>query len=744
MFHAQIAGSLVQNQQVALKNHIARVGSRQAVRYCKERIIGGNRTGHIALFQTDITDPGQNSRQAMLQQAVGGIGGGQTFGDREASLVGGKRIGEIALQHLYITDPVMAEHQAILPSAVTRIGFQECLADCKAGLVGGKRSGKIALRHTNVADPFVRYRQAVLQFRVGGVRRRQTLANCKASLISGKRTDEITFCFPGIADIVVGNRQAKLPAGIGRIGTGPSFCHHQLRLERIRSGTNISGGHVDTAERPKRQDLLVHVFSWHIPVFELRIKCRCLLVVGDGELVLQFRRRRTAVQVVGRRFRQGPFDIVRLQRFARARVDIRRLAQLRPCAVKGAERQLPFRRAAQSGHALISGTKRAKLVAHLGERSRRLAQLLGPLLAVEAGDIAADQRAIERRQRHAGVRCDALHVFPHLRADIGHGKQQPLALGQLAGSLRGEEQRRQAAFHIGQLRAARALVDLLLHQRQHRADFQPVGAEIFGQRRRERRIVSLAVGRRFARCGGKGKQRVLGAAEAPQTGLDRRRQPQRLRAAPLWVRGYPEGIVAAGVEHNQRDVCHLGRRPAQFLQRQRTGLQCLQRRGVGVGRQQAVLAGDFDAVAGEEDQGDVGARRILGKILQRPAHAAQIAVGLGKHLETECVERLLDRARIVDGIGERTDRLIAIGAEDKRHAPFREGRACRDDNKYRRKDDPHRQSPKPRGRKTYSNSNMAQARMFFRGGVSTFDLFSCARSVSRWKVPLDRRVFCPA
>ena len=201
-----------------------------------------------------------------------------------------------------------------------------------------------------------------------------------------------------------------------------------------------------------------------------------------------------------------------------------------------------------------------------------------------------------------------------------------------------------------------------------------------------------AVGRGFARRSGEGEQYALGAADPPETGLHLLDPGDGDRAAPRGAfagacRGaaFPgvgwgaERIVAAGVEDDQADLRHCRDRRADLFERQRRGLQGIERGCVGVDGQQPVVAGDLDAVAGKVDQRHVGAAGILAEILDGAACAAQVAIDLQRHFEAEAFEDVADRLRVIDRVVELADRPVVVLADDQRHAAFRRRRAGKQD-----------------------------------------------------------------
>ncbi len=210
------------------------------------------------------------------------------------------------------------------------------------------------------------------------------------------------------------------------------------------------------------------------------------------------------------------------------------------------------------------------------------------------------------------------------------------------------------------------------HQRQHRADFEPVGGEVFGQCGGEGGILAGPVAGGCARRRGEGVEHVVGSADAAQAGLYlilKRSRHERGGAAPVPT-STAERVVAAGVEQDEANRRNSSHRLAQLLQRQAGGRQRLGRCRVGIAGQQMIAPADLDAVTREEDQRHIGPCAVLAKILDGAAHAAQVAVAFGGDLEAQLGQRVLDGARVVDGIFQRTQMLVAVDADDQRNAPL--------------------------------------------------------------------------
>ena len=426
--------------------------------------------------------------------------------------------------------------------------------------------------------------------------------------------------------------------------------------------------------------MLVAVVVGQVEAFDLGVKCGGLLVVVDRQLVAQVGERSAAGQIMRRRFRDGAADEVFLERLPRLAVDVGGLHEGGAGGVEGAERELPLGLLPELGDRRVRRRQRPHLGPHFYERVRRLLQFAAALDRRECCDIGPDQCAVEGRERHVGARRDQLDLDAHIGRDVGHGEQQALALRQLLLARCGKEQRRQAALDIGQLLAARDIVDLLLHQRQHGAHLDALGAEIFDQRLGERRMPVGAVRRGFAGRRGEGEQDALGPPDAAKPGLHVLVRGDGDHAARVvGLRGIaaarPERIVAAGVEDDQPDLGDGRDGLAHIFQRQRRGLQRIERGRIRIGRQQPVLARYLDAVAGKIDQRHIGAGAVVAEILERAPHPLEVAVGLQRHLEAELLQHVADRLGIVDGVVELADVLVAVLADDQRHAPFGQRRA---------------------------------------------------------------------
>ena len=176
---------------------------------------------------------------------------------------------------------------------------------------------------------------------------------------------------------------------------------------------------------------MVAVVVGEIEALDLGIERGSLLVVGDRQLIAQVGERRAAGEIMRRRFRGGASDEILLERLARPAVDVGRLGKPGAGGVERPERQLLLGLLPQPRHVGIGRGKRAQLGAHLDEGVGRFLQFAAAFGRRHRGRIGADQRAVERRQRHVGACGDQLDLGAKLGRHVGHGEQQPLALRQL-------------------------------------------------------------------------------------------------------------------------------------------------------------------------------------------------------------------------------------------------------------------------------------------------------------------------
>lgn len=124
-----------------------------------------------------------------------------------------------------------------------------------------------------------------------------------------------------------------------------------------------------------------------------------------------------------------------------------------------------------------------------------------PLAVAHRRTVGADQRRISGASgMSARSGRDRLHLGAHIWRDVGHREQQAIAFRDAAARGGCEEQFWQSAFHIGELLAPRKVIDLLLDQGQHRADFEPVGRQEFCQCGGELEFGPVAVRCALARC----------------------------------------------------------------------------------------------------------------------------------------------------------------------------------------------------------------------------------------------------
>ena len=188
------------------------------------------------------------------------------------------------------------------------------------------------------------------------------------------------------------------------------------------------------------------------------------------------------------------------------------------------------------------------------------------------------------------------------------------------------------------------------------------------QRRRERAVLAVAVGRGGTGLGRIGDQRS-GWSARPWRG------PARSRARHGALHGARKRIVAAGVENHQPQL--LGRldRDQDAVEREALVIDVGIALEPRIDRNEIVAAIHLDAVAGIIDHRNIGIARTVSKIAQR-------ATGFGRRqvaAEVDDVEAgLFQRGRnpgaIVNGIGQRRDVAIGRIAQHQRHALFGERR----------------------------------------------------------------------
>ena len=145
------------------------------------------------------------------------------------------------------------------------------------------------------------------------------------------------------------------------------------------------------------------------------------------------------------------------------------------------------------------------------------------------------------------------------------------------------------------------------------------------------------------------------------------------RGVRLHLRG--KRIVAAGIEEHQLDlgVAH-GLVERKIDVDRRTELDVHFGFDVGVDRQQVVGAADGDAVAGVEEQRDVGALRLLAEFEQPLGHLVAGEVGAFDHLEADIAQHARHRLGVDRRIWKRLNVLVGAVADDKGDAPVGPGR----------------------------------------------------------------------
>ena len=152
--------------------------------------------------------------------------------------------------------------------------------------------------------------------------------------------------------------------------------------------------------------------------------------------------------------------------------------------------------------------------------------------------------------------------------------------------------------------------------------------------------------------------------------LRHRREPaaagDRARARAL------ERIVAAGIEHQDRGAHLLVLQPLDDTVGEHRGVahQFFLAFGCGrhIRRQQIILAGDFEAVAGEEEErGVAGSDRIIER-QQGLAELLAIEVFGHHHAEAELLQRIAHGAGVVHGLLQLRHVAVIVVADHQRHA----------------------------------------------------------------------------
>ncbi len=178
----------------------------------------------------------------------------------------------------------------------------------------------------------------------------------------------------------------------------------------------------------------------------------------------------------------------------------------------------------------------------------------------------------------------------------------------------------------------------------------------------------VAVDRDIARTGREGDHRVARQvvharhAVADQAGPDRAQHPAQLLG---------ERVVAAGVEDHQAELLRLGDLAHHQVERQGLVEQVALALEGGIDRQQVVLAGDLDAVAGIVDHRHVGLFRLEAEVAQGMLHAELIEIDPEVDVEVGLTQGLGDRFRVVARIGQLLGVLIGRVTDHQRHPLFR-------------------------------------------------------------------------
>ncbi len=132
-----------------------------------------------------------------------------------------------------------------------------------------------------------------------------------------------------------------------------------------------------------------------------------------------------------------------------------------------------------------------------------------------------------------------------------------------------------------------------------------------------------------------------------------------------------EGVVAAGVEQDDRDRDDFLQRGEVVRDRHQALAGGIEGRQVGVDGNEVVLAAGLDAMSRIVDDGDVGALGVLGEAFEGAAQLAGVGIAGVDRVEAEPVEEILDGAGVALGIGERRKVLVGRLADDEGHAAQR-------------------------------------------------------------------------
>jgi len=166
------------------------------------------------------------------------------------------------------------------------------------------------------------------------------------------------------------------------------------------------------------------------------------------------------------------------------------------------------------------------------------------------------------------------------------------------------------------------LQDIVAHKAECPAQVETGLRQMLQQRRRERAVLVVAVGRGRARLGGEGYQRVrIDRLDHGQPAPDRASGDRTLH-------GLAERIVAACVKNDKPKLLGWLDDRQHAIKRHRL----VERIDVAledrVDRNEIVDAVDFHPVPGIVDDGDVGVACLVGEIAQGAAHVADAEIML--------------------------------------------------------------------------------------------------------------------
>ena len=561
------------HREIALQLHIAGVRRLQLLAQAHRQKIDRQRRVVVTLVDHHVAQPFIGDGKVLLEEQVVREFLGQLLRDAQRHVIGVARADRIPHRPQRIADVGLGDHHHAQVADQRRVAVQEPLGNLQRLAVRLQRRDRVGQRRLDHPQPVQQRDQAHRQILILGMGRHLGAGEFQPLGDLLFRLAQIALLLQHVAHGVQRGHHLARPAQVEGFGHGqragivrPRHLHAQRRRA-------VAGDAVKVAKVLQRDDIgQPRVARGHLGL-DLGIKLDRAGQVLDRHVIAQRRPGGVGRQHVRAGLRQGARDVVLAQPPARGFVDRLGLVQQGQRGIDKTQLQLLLRLFLQLGHLGVVAGELDQLRLERDIALRRLLQLLAALVGRKRAQVAVDQRAVKRGQRHVVQRRHFLDLGAQIGRQARHRQKQHVAF--VLRAVRADEhQLRHAAFDIGQLLAARAVIDILLHQRQRRLQLHPRRAEVAHQRAGEGAVRARTVARRLARGGGKGEKHAVRPPDAPQPRHGRRSVGrvigQRGRAAVIAAARGPlrERVIPAGVQQHDGDRRHLVQHRLQFRQRQ--------------------------------------------------------------------------------------------------------------------------------------------------------------------------------